>query len=75
MSCELTVLCSEIPQRRFACCFTALGKNVTETTNCMHGAISAKSVKIMHYIESGALWVIRISIINWLQIMDIGWIY
>ena len=35
-----------------------------ETTNCMHGAI--KSHKIMYYAESGGLWVIHISFINWL---------
>ena len=35
----------------------------------------AKSVKIMYYAESGALWVIKISFINWLYIMDIGWIF
>ena len=34
-----------------------------------------KSVKIMYYAESGALWVFNISFIDWLEIMDIGWIY
>ena len=34
-----------------------------------------KSVKIMYYAESGAMWVIYISLIDWLQIMDTAWIY
>ena len=28
-----------------------------------------KSVKIMYFAESGALWVVNISFINWLWIM------
>ena len=35
-----------------------------------------KSVKIIYYAESGALWVVHISFpINWLLSVGIGWIY
>ena len=34
--------------------------------NCMHDAIYGKSIKIKYYAESGELWVIYFSFINWL---------
>ena len=38
----------------------------TNYINCMHRAMSVKSDKMMYYVESGTLWVIHISVINWL---------